>query len=137
MFHLVLCGKRGPGCFLQGKLRQKRKGSLSLLPTACLCNQKQQVSYDCTEPGPLPPTLGTPCVWGWCGFIEPLGFCPEAGPLRLSEAWVCPRVTPGEGVAGNKEPIQFWVGGGWGGAGPGLRDCWECVRRLTDTWSQT
>lgn len=61
------------------------------------------------------------------GSIEPLGFCPEAGPLRLSEAWVCPRVTPGEGVAGNKGPIQFWVGGGWGGAGPGGRAWWGGV----------
>lgn len=90
------------------------------------------MSYDCTGPGPTVPYPGNPMCLGlvWA-------FCPEAGPLRLSEAWVCPRVTPGEGVAGNKGPIQFWVGGGWGGAGPGLRDWWECVRRLTDTWSQT
>lgn len=50
------------------------------------------------------------------GHTEPLGFHPDAGPLRRSVAWVCPRVTPGEGVAANKGPIQLW---GWGGGGVG------------------
>lgn len=123
--------KRGQGCYLQGKLRQKEKE-----PSDCFTQHACATGY---SRGPITAQNLAHCAplrephVSRVGSIEPLGVCPEAGPLRLSEAWVCPRVTPGEGVAGNKGPIQFWVVGDGAGqaqaGGPG-GGCWETDRHL-------
>lgn len=83
MFHLVLCKKKkkGQGCFLQGKLRQKgREVSACFIHNAHLCNQKQQVSYNCTEPGPTVPNPGNPMCLG--SGLGPLSLW--ASVLRLA-----------------------------------------------------